>query len=249
MKIRSHFRALVVSLTMMLFALLGQAESPLSGTYIFIQRTTSITKIPVVSDVVATTRAVSIQTLHFDGTWLRGKGDLCSLDIESSSNLVKTTLPPAFRRAVPPIQVDARIVSENGVRRFVQASQTLVLGADLTDKETDALPSELGDKRITDDDGDGKPGVTVKVSGLVDGEIYLVQRSKSQLEGHATEDGFHGKIRFSNEQKILDATRKVLRRDPGAQPDGNRSEFILRRVNAPIDCKAADAIARRLERP
>lgn len=252
MNLEQHLRGWLVSLATVLFALagraeVGQAEAPLSGTYIFLQKTTSITKIPVLSDVVATTRAVSIQTLNFDGTWLRGEGDLCSIDIESSSKLVKTTLPHAFRRAVPPILVNARISTEGNARRFVQAPQTLVLGARLTEKESEPLPSELNDKRITDDDGDGKPGVTVHVSGLVDGEIYLVQRSTSQLEGYATKSGFHGRIRFSNEQKILEATNKVLKRDPGARPDPSRSEFILHRVNAPIDCKAAEAIAQRLE--
>src|SRR5690606_25075279 len=236
MPLTRHIRGLVVSLVAIFFAPIGQAESPLSGTYIFLQKTTSVTKMPVLSDVVATTRAVSIQELNFDGTWLRGKGELCSIDLESSSKLVKTTLPPAFRRALPPVQVDARISSEDGLRRFTQAAQTLVLGANLTNKESDPLPTDVNDKRVTDDDDDGKPGVTVQVSGIVNGQIYLVQRSTSRLDGHATEGGFHGRIRFTNEQKILDATSKTLRRDPGAKPDLKRSEFILHRVNAPIDC-------------
>jgi hypothetical protein len=221
------------------------AEESLSGVYLFVQTTTSITKMPVLADVVATTRAVSIQRLTFDGEWLRGSGTLCDVQMRSSSRLVKTILPPAFRRALPPVVTNARLKKTGGTMTFHQPPQTLVIGAELEAKHTDPLPKTPHDSRVRDHDEDGKPGVTVLVSGIISGEIYLVQRSTSHLTGHATPDGFQGTIYFSNDQSILDATKGPLKRNPNATPDPNRSEFVLRKVNPNVTCSEAQGIAGR----
>lgn len=222
----------------------GRAGESLSGAYIYFQKTTSVTKMPVLSDVVATTRAVSIQTLVHEGDWLRGSGTLCDVQIRSSSNLVKTILPPAFRTAIPSIVTNAHLTQDGGTVKFEQPAQTLVLGASLKDDVSDPLPTKRNDPRVRDDDKDGKPGVTVEVQGIVSGEIYLVQRSTSRLSGHATPGGFHGRIDFSNDQEILDATTAVLKRSPEAKPDPSRSEFILQRIDPKITCTEARRIAR-----
>src|SRR5690606_41322611 len=112
------------------------------------------------------------------------------------------------------------------------AEPTVVLRATSTNTGSDPLPTAGNDRSVTDDDDDGKPAVTVQLSGIVNGQIYLVQRRTSRLDRHATEGGFHGRIRFTNEQKILDATSKTLRRDPRAKPDLKRRELLLHRVNA-----------------
>lgn len=219
------------------------AEDSLSGVYLYIQKTTSVTKMPVLSDVVATTRAVSIQNLTFDGEWLRGTGTLCDVQIESSSKLVKTVLPAAFRRAIPPVQTNARLQKTRGTMTFTQPPQTLVIGAELDSAERDSLPSDPRDARVRDHDGDGKPGVTVLVSGIISGEIYLAQRSTSHLTGHKTQEGFRGTIHFTNDQSILDATKNVLKRNPSAQPDPDRSEFLLRKVDGQPTCAEARRLA------
>lgn len=219
------------------------AEDSLSGVYLYVQKTTSVTKMPVLADVVATTRAVSIQNLTFDGEWLRGTGTLCDVQIESSSKLVKTVLPAAFREAIPPVQTNARLQQAGGTMTFIQPPQTLVIGAELDSVERDPLPSDPRDTRVRDHDGDGKPGVTVLVSGIVSGEIYLAQRNTSHLTGHRTPDGFHGTIHFTNDQSILGATKGVLKRNPNAQPDPKRSEFLLRKVEGRLTCAEARRLA------
>lgn len=219
------------------------AEDSLSGYYLYVQETTSVTKLPVLADVVATTRAVSVQRLSFDGKWLRGSGVLCDIHMSSSSKLVKTELPPSFLRALPAVVTNAQIKKEGSTLTFTQPSQTLVLGADLKSRATDPLPTDANDARVRDDDEDGKPGVTVRVSGLVSGEIYLAQRSTSRLSGHATADGFHGTIHFTNDQSILGATKDVLKRNPNAKPDPSRSEFTLRKLTRNLTCSEARRLA------
>jgi hypothetical protein len=221
-----------------------RAEVELSGTYIYFQETVSKTKMPILADVVARTRAISVQTLKHDKNWLRGTGDLCDVQMTTSSSLVKTELPPAFRKAIAKVRTNARLRREGERLDYYQPEQTLVLGAELDDPETEQLPNRPDDPRVIDSDKDGKPGVTVSVSGIVSGDIYLVQRSTSTLRGTATPGGFVGKITFTNEQRVLGATSKVLKRDPDAQPDPSRSRFRLHKVADGITCTEARRIAR-----
>lgn len=216
-----------------------------SGTYVLLQQTTTVAEVPVVADVVASTRAVSLQKLRFEGDRLYGQGTLCDLRIESSSSLVKTELPAAFRRALPPVRTDARLLEQDGKLFFQQGWQTLVVGARL-ERPDAPLPTSAEDPRVVDADGDGQPGVTVKVSGLVSGEIYLVQRSRSRFRGEQVKDGFRGRIEFENEQSILGATRSVLKSAPDAKPDWNRSFFYLKKVPDSTSCAAATQIAESL---
>lgn len=212
-----------------------------SGTYVFLQQTVTVAEMPVLADVVATTRAVSIQRLVQEGERLRGSGALCSLDLESTSSLVKMELPAAFRRSLPPVRIDAALTPKNGGWIFRQAPQTLVVGARLAAGES--LPTKPEDPRVVDQDGDGKPGVTVRVSGLVSGEIYLVQRSTSRLTGALRGAAFTGRIDFTNEQRVLDASLGVLKDGPEAKPDPGRSYFRLEKVADGTDCAGARRLA------
>ncbi len=244
MTLRRRMRVLCAATLCSFLASSGGAEESLSGVYIYFQKTTSVTKMPVLADVVATTRAVSIQTLSEEGEWLKGTGTLCDVQIRSSSKLVKTILPAAFRTALPAVVTNARLTKQGGTIHFEQPPQTLVLGANLKNDESDALPTSPSDPRVRDDDKDGKPGVTVQIEGIVSGEIYLVQRSTSRLSGHATPGGFHGEIEFTNDQEILNATTSVLKRNPSAKPDPSRSGFILQKVDPKTTCTEARRIAR-----
>ncbi len=46
-------------------------------------------------------------------------------------------------------------------------------GVALSDPATEALPTDPSDPRVLDEDADGKPGLTLQVTGLLDGEIYV----------------------------------------------------------------------------
>src|SRR5688572_2781317 len=88
------------------------ATEDLSGTYILFQQTTSITELPVLKDVTAKMRATTLVNLSHDGSKLKGTGKLCNLHIESSSDMISTKFPAAFKRALPPIQVDLALSGE-----------------------------------------------------------------------------------------------------------------------------------------
>ena len=88
----------------------------------------------------------------------------------------------------------------------------LVLGAQLDDPLNDPLPSEESDTRVYDQDMDGNPGVTLSVSGLVEGDIYTVIRYVDTLSGSITSEGvWEGVTRDETEQLIIGASQDVLK--------------------------------------
>ena len=218
-------------------------DSVESGSYLLLQQTVTVARVPVLADIVATTRALSIQKLELRGDRLVGEGRLCDLSVESSSDLVKTELPEAFRRALPPPRTDARLELRGGRIFFRQAAQTLVLGAKLS-SPGEALPTRVDDTRVVDSDRDGHPGVTVRVSGFVSGDIRLVQRSTSRLSGASVDGGFHGRVEFQNDQVVLDATNPLLKNGPTSEADFARSFFRLEKIPNDATCDEARRRAR-----
>ncbi|HXS18049.1 MAG TPA: hypothetical protein VN764_12720, partial [Polyangiaceae bacterium] len=195
--------------------------------------------------VTAQSIAVALVDVKHDGKRLRGEGRLCDLRLESSTRLVKTTFPAAFINALPPVRVDAAISQRGGESFLSSGTQTLVIGAELKRPEHEALPEVASDPRVIDQDKDGKPGMTVRVDGIVSGEIYVVQRSSTQYSGPATRDGFAGRIEVDVEQVIVGASSGLLRHGSTPEPNSKLSAFALGRVSNTATCAQAVAWARK----
>lgn len=217
----------------------GAMERDFSGTYVLVQENVSRTKLPVVADIVTTTRTISLQRLTHHGDRLVGDGDVCELTMSSSSDLVVTEIPLGFRRALPKVRIDAKLTKKDGSVYFSQAPRTLVLGARLENLREN-LPESPADKRVWDQDKDGHPGMTVRVSGLVSGDVYVASRSTSSLEGKLLGSEFRGALRFRSEERILDATHPFLRSGSSSEPDLGQSRFRLVPISSGATC--ADAV-------
>ncbi|HSC89637.1 MAG TPA: hypothetical protein VLC09_20280 [Polyangiaceae bacterium] len=217
----------------------GEGVQQFSGTYVMLQQTVTRAELPVIADIEATTRAVSLLQLRHDGSRLFGSGPVCALEMQNDSSLVTTELPEAFRRSLPPVEVDARLVATERGLAFRQPERTIVVGARVLPGAP--LPSSASDKRVFDQDGDGKPGVTVRVSvrGILAGDIYLVQRSRSRLYGSQRGSAFTGRIDFENEQRVLGSSHPLLGDGPVSRPLPERSFFRLERIQEGADCAAA----------
>lgn len=231
--------------SMLLLVLAGatHANPDHSGNYVLLQQTTVVAKVPILADVVSTTRAVSVQRLRQEGERLRGMGQLCDISIESSSSLIRTELPSAFKRALPPVRTDARLIERGSQLAFRQGSQTLIMGAELENPAKDSLPTSAHDRRVRDTDGDGKPGVTVRVHGIVSGEVYVAQRSSSSLEGVKKANGFSGMVRFQTEESILGASKGALKKHVETRTNPERSFFRMVRVPESTSCEQAVKLA------
>ncbi|QDG54143.1 hypothetical protein FIV42_26395 [Persicimonas caeni] len=123
-------------------------------------------------------------------------------------------------------------------QKLVTTAVSKVLGANL-DAEADKLPRKKSDPRVIDGDKDGHPGMTVRVSGLIDGELYLLQKSWDRLWGKMLGDGrIVGRIKWRTEQVVLDSTSRLLGDPPESKPhpDPKQSYFRMKRVTAQTSC-------------
>jgi len=233
-----------------LLTLVGDGHSgsaaDLGGRYVLSQRTVVVAPIPILPDLSSETWSVALVDLSPSSGRLSGEGRLCHIEMRSSSSLVRTELPPGLRRLLSDVRLDARLTPRPDGVSLSEVPRVRVLGAKLVDPARDDLPRDVADPRIFDHDGDGHPGVTVRVRGIVNGDVYVVQRGSAALEGESDPFGFHGAVRFKTDDVVVGATKSVLMRRSKTLPDRARSTFVLRKVDAAVDCDRALALARQV---
>lgn len=232
-----------VSVALLAVVPTSDASESYTGRWVMAQLTTTVADVPVVGEIYATSRLVSLHDLKHEGERLHGAGTICRLELDSGTSIVKTILPAAFIRSLPRPQVDARVWVADGRIRFRQKKQTIVVGAQLKRPERDSLPVSPTDDRVRDQDRDDKPGVTIKIDGLVSGDIYVAQRTWTRLHGtKRVDNSFQGGIRFGNEQSILAATSSLLEDAPASRALPSKSWFKLVRVPKDATCDDARRI-------
>lgn len=115
---------------------------------------------------------------------------LCDVRLPQVSGY-QPELDPAFVRTIPTFEVAGTIAANmEGARRLSSEDAALVLGAQLANPLTDALPA-ANSTRVRDQDRDGNPGVSIRIPGY--GHIYGAMRVKlsidAPLSNPATIDG------------------------------------------------------------
>jgi hypothetical protein len=166
----------------------------------------------------------------------------CSVEQEPLGR-TRTTLGPSFVAAIP--EWDARLLVEEG--RAELEEHVIVIGAALEDPAVDELPTDRDDPRVVDADGDGQPGFTVQVDGIVDGQVYMVQRLVRGLKGEIVGDGrMSGTVTVAGGQEVIGASNQILKTfTPRFQPDADESRSTFEWVPVPAastcDSVAADA--------
>lgn len=211
-------------------------ETELVGRWAQKQVQSSLTEVPFVGETVATTSTLLLLDITADGSGYTITQTVCAIDLDSGTELVTTVLPDAAVAGIRPATRGATLGAGGAV---AIAGLSEVWGATLTNPETDALPTSPTDARVVDHEPDGKPGMTVRVAGLIDGEIYVVQRGFTSLEG--TYDGLSridGLVTWRQEQSILDADNPLLKTPLATRtnPDASASWFRTTRLDAGATC-------------
>jgi hypothetical protein len=190
-----------------------------------------------------TTTTVSILLVDQtqSGTTVTVHGQYCDQSIDDASSPVHVVLPDAFIQSLPPFTRTGTFAkASDGYRHFKLPGFVEVEGAHLTNPGTDALPTSASDPRVYDQDGDGQPGMTIKLTGLVDGSIYVVQRQNTSFDGVAVSaDRLEGKFTYNSEQIILESDPPSIQQlSPQAQADpvACDSTFVIARVPDTADC-------------
>jgi hypothetical protein len=227
----------------------AQEPPEITGRWVQLQKTTAVSQITMVGEVVTETTALLLVDVTRDGDKLEMRELICSIDSKSSVDKITMTIPPAYMRAVSGKVRPVKLESRGGRWRYLQPSFSSVAGAKLA-QLTDKLPTDKKDARVLDPDKDGHPGMTIQVRGIVDGDIYVIQRDKSEMTGMLSEaaDRIEGSITWSVEQVVLGATSVFLSGQPPnskQHPDSRRSSFTMVKVAPGISC--ASALKRRDE--
>lgn len=155
---------------------------------------------------------------------------------------IRTVMADAATQAIRPASTPVEVSGPLGARRIRRPATPTPIGIRLDDPANEPLPSDPDDPRVVDDDGDGKPGVTVVVhfgEGST-AELYLARREIFAYD--MTQDGpdsITGEVTDHSEQLLIGASTDLLRAVDARWeqvPDRSRSPILLKRVGAEWDC-------------
>ncbi len=165
---------------------------------------------------------------------LNYKLKICQTQIKRPDDIVTTQIPEAFIQSIPTYY--RAVIAKNDSVLFSRMAE--LNGVRLNDPFEEELPTSADDPRIFDQDHDDLPGVTVFVTGLVSGKIYLIQRTITQMEGILENDRISGLVNWSIDEQILGADEPLLEMGAPITPntDQSRSQFEMIRVSPNLNC-------------
>ncbi len=160
---------------------------------------------------------------------------------------VTTSCPESTYRAVPESKEETVTIDDAG--HYTSTGHIQLWGLrDLPDPFTTELPTTKEDaavtpwdERIFDMDGDGNPGITLFVSGLVSGQVYAFQRKTVDLDGITTSsDHMMGLAKNTSEALTIGADNPLVdRQSEGSaepHPDPKKSYFEEARLPDGATC-------------
>jgi len=239
---RSGALFIAISLVFLAHITNAQEDLPLTpGTYRLEMIMASITRIPFFGSSKSASKSVSLVEIRKDGTGLIQSHQVCDFRVLEDSAMIKMVFPDKFVAALAkhtyPIQLELdaqgwHYQADLGVER---------IGYKAGDGDG-KLPTAIDDPAVYDWDGDGHPGATLKLSVplLPDGELYVVQRGHSVLNGRINQPGkIDGGIDVRIfEQRVLGAWPGFLNKSPEIKPDPKESRFSIAPVPAGSTCES-----------
>ena len=204
---------------------LAAAAPDLSGAWRMDVNIVSRAKVPVFGEIESASISKVDVTITRDGEGWRMRQVVCASHVES--RFARTTLPPALLRSLPPREHPVLLDGSS----FIADPGPEALGW-----RGARFPTSAADPNIFDQDGDGRPGVTVVVDVPLygRGEIWLVQHAHSVYRGTVVSpDRIEGKVEtVFLRQLTLGASAKMFEKGPESTPVPERSTFVLTRAPA-----------------
>jgi len=244
---------LLMTLAMASPAAAAKPDAPdMSGTWAELRVLTEVQPVPLVGKVTIAQQFLSLHKLAADGSKVASKGKMCGLRFEASHKRLRPSVAQSFLDALGVLEGRSKLQYNKKRKRWELSAKKRsdVLGANLS-RPDDKLPEDADDPRVTDPDKDGRPGVTVSVSGLANGNLYLIQRVTTALRGIVRDKNtVDGIVTWSRDQSVVGASSFILRSPPEGVPHKDRSKhfFRLRRVPEGMTCdgllKTADSLFR-----
>ncbi len=165
---------------------------------------------------------------------LRQRVELCGQELSPLIGGLQTVVPRALIDAVAVRYLTGFLLGREPGDIYFTAELVDLWGArDLT--PTEALPTDPEDPRVTDQDGDGRPGVTFLVANRV-GEpacdVQVVQRTRYRFSG-TIDDGtlVSGLVDSTIDKVVLSASSGICGAENTLPPSPAGSSFVLIRVD------------------
>ncbi len=221
-----------------------QAAVPLApGTYRLEMRVASHATIPLIGESGSTTVSIALVDLRMRDGALEQTHRVCDARLDGALPIFRIEMPPRFIDALGthtyPVAVSEAV--DGWDYRADLGVETVGWRAD-----DGALPTSIDDPRVYDSDGDGAPAATLRLTIPIapDGELYVVQRGHSILDGRVVSpDRVEGRVDVRVfEQAVVKARPGFLRRSPDVTQDPEKSRFVLERVADGAAC--ADLVQR-----
>ena len=231
--------ALPIAMTLAVVAGRVEAVSPLAaGTYRLEMRFGSHADLPFVGAVRSTTVSTSLVDIRARDGALEQTHRVCDAHLEGAAPGVRVEMPSRFIAALGTHSYPIAVSWDGAGWRYHADLGMEYVGWHPDDDAP--LPASPDDPGVYDWDGDGRPAATLRliVPILPAGELYVVQRAHSVLDGRmVAPDRVEGRIDLPLfEQAVIGARPGFLRRSPRATQDPERSRFVLERVATGTAC-------------
>lgn len=218
----------------------GEA-SELVGVWASLQVASTVADVPLLGEMPTLSKALLKLTVVEEGDGLMVAHKTCALTLESDTDVVATVVPDSFVAALT-VEHKPSFVSLDGAQpAFVQPKYVELHGLTLDDPVNDAMPGDPEDPRILDLDNDGNPGLTIFITGLIDGALYVVQRARSTLDGTIlSAHRIEGQMLWEQEQVVLGSDNPILAEnhpETWVDPVKENSYFIMIRVDDDWGCE------------
>lgn len=180
-----------------------------------------------------------ITEFYIEGNKLLSKDRFCFSDYKANLPF-KTKNSDEFTQAIIPEIATMELLKTNGELILHRPETPTLLGVDLNDY-TEDFPSNANDPRFIDADGDGKPGVTVKLSvgNFVNEELYIARKEIFSYDVKRWENGIlAGVVKDRSQQYIISASRADLVKpnNPIQNYDLSKSPIYLIPLKEEMDC-------------
>ncbi len=218
----------------------------ISGTWAQRQVLASTVNYPMIGPVDTFHINYVLVEVTQDGTTLTALEETCEIIVEADTDLQTTIIPEAFVASMDHEPKSALLIPAVGGYRFSQPQYYQVQGVHLTDVPGEELPTEATDPRVFDQDEDGKAGLTVRMTGMLTGELYIISREWTVLtSGIVATDAFEGLIDWEGAQITLGASSEILNTTPESVTHADASLSNFRYVRIADGATCADVIAQK----